>query len=92
MCITKSRLRVLVCTSAAGMGVNFVNTYSVIHYDPPSKIDILVRQIGRVGCDGHPAKHLSIYHGWQRSNRDPETLLYTKTTEPAEKNTYARTI
>jgi ATP-dependent DNA helicase RecQ len=44
--------RVLICTCAAGMGVNFVGISNVIHHGPPNDIDDFVQQMGRAGRDG----------------------------------------
>lgn len=40
------KLRILIATSAAGMGVNFSNLNQVINYGPPKDMDSFVQQIG----------------------------------------------
>ena len=44
--------RVLICTNAAGMGVNFVDVHNIIHYNLPRQMDTFVQQMGRAGRDG----------------------------------------
>lgn len=46
------KIRVLICTNAAGMGVNFKNLNNVIHYGVPHDLDTFVQQMGRAGRDG----------------------------------------
>ena len=46
------KIRVLICTKAAGMGVNFRNLNSIIHYGVPHDLDTFVQQMGRAGRDG----------------------------------------
>lgn len=45
-------IRVLIATSAAGMGVNYKNVNNIIHYGPPKDLDGFVQQLGRAGRDG----------------------------------------
>ncbi|XP_056016425.1 ATP-dependent DNA helicase RecQ-like [Ostrea edulis] len=54
-------IRVLICTNAAGMGVNFHNVHHVIHYKLPRKLDTFVQQMGRVGRDGQFSDELILY-------------------------------
>ena len=42
-------VRILICTSAAGMGVNFVSVQNVIHYGSSYCIDDLLQQMRRAG-------------------------------------------
>lgn len=43
------KYRVLICTNAAGMGVNFKNLNNVIHNGVTHDLDTFVQQIGRAG-------------------------------------------
>ena len=54
----KGNIRVVICTNAAGMGVNFAEVNSVINYGPQTDVDAFIQQIGRGGCDEFQ-KHLS---------------------------------
>ncbi|XP_072023205.1 uncharacterized protein [Amphiura filiformis] len=45
-------IRVLLCTSAFGMGVDVPNLYTVVHYGPSRDVDDYFQESGRVGRDG----------------------------------------
>ena len=47
-----SKLRVLICTAAFGMGVDCAGVTHVIHYGPPNDVETYVQQTGRAGRDG----------------------------------------
>lgn len=55
------KIRILVCTNAAGMGVNFYGVNNVIHYGPLREMDTFVQQMGRGGRDGELADELILY-------------------------------
>lgn len=54
-------IRVLICTNAAGMGVNFVDVHNIIHYNLPRQMDTFVQQMGRAGRDGQISDELIMY-------------------------------
>lgn len=47
-----SKLRVLICTVAFGMGIDCVGVTYVIHYGPPNDVETYVQQTGRADRDG----------------------------------------
>lgn len=49
-------MRVMVCTSAFGMGVNQPDVDIVIHIGVPPSIESMVQEFGRAGRDGRPAE------------------------------------
>lgn len=49
---TDGTIRILVCTNAAGMGVNFHGGNNIIHFNLPRQMDTFVQQMGRAGRDG----------------------------------------
>ncbi|KAK3106908.1 hypothetical protein FSP39_002651 [Pinctada imbricata] len=69
-------IRVLIASSAAGMGVNFKGLYEVIKYGPPKDMDAFVQQFGRVGRDGVQSKALLLYKGKQCKNVDSDMKAY----------------
>ncbi|VDI74705.1 Hypothetical predicted protein [Mytilus galloprovincialis] len=51
-------IRILICTNAAGMGVNFFGVHNIIHFNLPRLIDTFVQQLGRAGRDGEFSNEL----------------------------------
>ena len=47
-----SPLRVVICTSAFGMGVDCRNVRQVIHFGLPESVDMYVQESGRAGRNG----------------------------------------
>ena len=47
-----SCLRVLICTSAFGMGIDCKAVHNVVHWGPPEDIEAYVQEVGRGGRDG----------------------------------------
>ena len=78
MAAADGRVRVLVCTNAAGMGVNYSAVNNVVNYGPPQEMDTLLQQQGRAGRSGDQAHHLLLYHNRQLRNVDIEVLDYTR--------------
>uniref|UniRef100_K1QIZ9 Scavenger receptor class F member 2 n=1 Tax=Magallana gigas TaxID=29159 RepID=K1QIZ9_MAGGI len=62
MSVESGNIRVLVATSAAGMGVNFRSVKYVINYGPPKDMDGFVQQFGRAGRDGGVAMALLLFN------------------------------
>jgi superfamily II DNA helicase RecQ len=76
MCSESGTIRVLICTSAAGMGLNFSLVTYVVHYGPPHNVDTFVQQLGRAGRDGSQSYYLLLYCGRQKKGVDNEMLCY----------------
>lgn len=55
------KIRILVCTNAAGMGVNFYGLNNIIHYGLPRDMDTFVQQMGRGGRDGEQSDELVLF-------------------------------
>ena len=56
-----NKTRILVATTAFGMGVNKSDIRAVIHYSMPKSIEALVQEAGRAGRDGHVAMNRVYY-------------------------------
>lgn len=55
------KIRVLICTNSAGMGVNYFGVNNIVHYGLPREMDTLVQQMGRAGRDGSSSHEIIIY-------------------------------
>ena len=47
-----SVLRVLICTSAFGMGIDCKGIQSIIHWKPPNNLEEYIQEVGRGGREG----------------------------------------
>lgn len=71
-------IRILICSSAAGMGINFAAVKFVIHFGPPYTVDDLLQQFGRAGRDGAQSYHLMLHCPRQRRGLQEEMVTYLK--------------
>jgi superfamily II DNA helicase RecQ len=77
------KIRILICTNSAGMGVNFYKVCNIIHYGLPREMDTFVQQMGRAGRDGEYAHELIVYkfHKGQLKRVEEELVQLAKDTK-----------
>jgi superfamily II DNA helicase RecQ len=68
--------RIVIATNALGMGVNFRNIRTVIHYGPPRQMDDFIQEIGRAGRDNLSAVSILMYNGMLLRKCDTQMKLY----------------
>ena len=54
-CANHSHLRLVIATVAFGMGIDCPNVQKIIHWSPPSDVEMYIQETGRAGRDGTTA-------------------------------------
>ena len=71
-----SVLRVVIATSALGMGVDFKQVNHVVNYGPPKNLEAYMQALGRGGRDGEEAHSVILYHGRQMNGVSNQMKQY----------------
>lgn len=54
----EGKIRLLICTHAAGKGVNFHQVHNVEHYGVPRELETFLQHMGKKGRNGKPSHEL----------------------------------
>ena len=60
-CQQETKLRVIIATSAFGLGIDCPDIARVINWEPPNLLENLVQESGRAGRNGDPAEAILYY-------------------------------
>jgi len=71
-------VRIVIATTALGMGVDIKGLHWVINYGPPNKMESYVQAFGREGSDDKNSEALLLFHGHQLRLCEPEMLDFIK--------------
>ncbi len=76
------QVRVIVATSAFGMGIDKPDVRQVLHWGPPRTLEAYYQEAGRAGRDGNPSDCLILWR--------PEDLRWGTTAPPMQQYVHAR--
>ena len=75
-----SDLKLVICTSALGMGIDVEDCNGVVMYGPPSTAVDFLQESGRVGRNGNKSVGVLLYHSYQLQNVDDDIKSLLKET------------
>lgn len=76
---SESSLRLLVSTSALGMGIDAKGFHSVVVFGAQNNCSELVQEVGRVGRDNQPSVALVLYNSYHQRLLDQDVKKFVGT-------------
>ena len=73
--------RIVIATSALGVGVNIPNIRNIIHYGSPSDLESYIQEVGRGGRDGSQCEAILYYRPFHLAQCDEHMRNFIKNTE-----------
>lgn len=61
-------IRVLACTTAFGMGVDYKGVHRIVNFGPSKNLECYVQECGRAGRDGQPSKCVLLHNGFMAAH------------------------
>ncbi|XP_078607893.1 ATP-dependent DNA helicase RecQ-like [Branchiostoma floridae x Branchiostoma japonicum] len=81
--------RVVIATTALGMGINFPHVSNVILLGPAMDAETILQQVGRAGRDGAQTEAVVYYHGGYMAKVDAAVKTFVNTTGCIRKALYS---
>lgn len=81
-----SEVKIIVATSALGMGIDIAYCHSVILYGPPTSIVDFVQELGRVGRDGQPSSAIILYSSQHKRRVDKDVRQFLDSKDCRRRN------
>lgn len=81
-----SKLCVLICTSAFGMGINCSGVSRIIHWGPPNDIETYIQQTGRSGREGELSYCTLLFGKGLRRFCNKDMLAYCQNNSECRRN------
>ena len=78
--LANSFYRIIIATSALGMGVNIPNIRNVFHFGLPSDVESYVQEIGRAGRDGGKSVAVLSFRGCDKANANADIKSFVSNT------------
>lgn len=70
-----NEVRIMIATTAFGMGIDKPEVRAVIHYDAPEHLEAWYQEAGRAGRDGKPAQAITLYNATDTNRLADSTSL-----------------
>lgn len=79
-------MKIIVATSALGMGIKIAYCHSVILYGPPTSIVDFVQELGRVGRDGQPSSVIILCSSQHKRHVDKDVRQFLDSKDCRRRN------